>query len=143
MRTLFGIIIILLGFFGYPQDLETGFYRIDEENQGTLVREFENKAAVYIVPKPILVLDDIENIRTELGEYRQSFNIIFNLNNKGSEKFKTFTKHNLPIRVAMVVEDKVMSRASIFMPIPNGMFILSGFDEKKAKSVLNKLLDEQ
>lgn len=143
MGTRFFIIALLVSSFCFSQELVTGFYQVDDENKGVLIKELGGELEIYIIPVPILVLEDVADMNTYLMEYETSHSIAFELNNKGTQKLKNFAPKKYPTKMALVLGNKYVSNASIYNPIPNGMFILNGFNEKKAKAVVNKLKEEQ
>ncbi|QLG46000.1 SecDF P1 head subdomain-containing protein [Costertonia aggregata] len=142
MRNIIFCLVIIHPIFCFSQNLANGFYQVDETYEGRLVRELDDTSDFYVVPQPILVLDDFKNIQARPSEFGGTHNLIFELKDIGSEKFKNFTQKESPTQMALLMDSKLISKAIIQMPIPNGTFILSGLDFKKARATRNKLLQQ-
>ncbi|WP_430907660.1 SecDF P1 head subdomain-containing protein [Maribacter sp. 2-571] len=139
IRPFFIVVLGMMHFMTNGQQLPTGFYQVDDSYEGTLVRELDNKTDFYVVPTPILTLGDIEAVQPQPDAFGGGFNLVFELNDTGTEKFKNFTQENHPTEGALLLNGKLVSKAMIAMPIPNGMFNLSGFDLRKASAVSNSI----
>ncbi len=139
MRTFYVGILLFAFSTCFPQERVTGFYQLAKNKEGRLVQNLETGEPLYIHETPIFGLYDIAEIEGGFLELDHSHSLLFELKDRGAESLKSFTQANLPIQIALVLEDKVVSNASMHTAILDGRFSLSGFDLKKSKAVLNKL----
>ncbi len=88
----------------------------------------------------INIIDNIENIQTDISYHSNNYNITLILDSKGSDKVYEFTGKHIYRRVAILLNDKVIMAPTIHEKIGGNGIVLSGFmTEKEAKTMASVL----
>ena len=142
MRILVCTFIFLVTSICYSQDLVTGFYMESDSVSLVNLINVETEEVVGLEPKPIFTIDNIQSMTKGFSMHNEPV-IIFKLDVLGAEFLKKVSKEANGRRMALVIDDKVLSTAYIYFEISGGVFELSGIDLKKQSAMLNKLQSEK
>jgi preprotein translocase subunit SecD len=91
----------------------------------------------YIAVKKTPGLDGthIENVNVQRDQLTGTPDVTFQLDSEGAVIFATLTAENVQKRLAVVMDDRVKSAATITEPIPGGSVQLTGFGEEEANNI--------
>jgi hypothetical protein len=139
MRTAFVFIVFFNTIIGFSQDLVAGFYEIDDTFNGILLKK-ENSSTEFFIKLPaILSMREVVRVRSEMLGTDDTYSITFKLSEKGTQTITKFSQEQVPTRVALVLDNKIMHSVHMLMGITGGMFSMNGLDKKEAKALEKKL----
>lgn len=117
------------------QTAKLTFHKVDDNftgeksNRTTMLLPMSDKTerelVLPIIRKPIMTGDMLNNAQATFSQNNQPA-VSFTLNNNGARIFADFTKNNRGRRLAIVLDNKILSAPSINEPITGGNGIISG-----------------
>ncbi|WP_121067798.1 SecDF P1 head subdomain-containing protein [Maribacter vaceletii] len=133
------LVFLLTSFISFSQTNYSGFFLVNEKNEGIPLRELEKEEMVYVDSTAVIHLSEIEEMETVISQYQDDYLLRFQLNDLGTIKLQQISNNiSIPAqRIALVLDNVILSNAYLNSEIPNGEFSLSGFDLMKANAVLN------
>jgi preprotein translocase subunit SecD len=79
-------------------------------------------------------LEDVERIWCAIASFDITHALNFKLNSIGVEKAKKFSQKNSLVKVALVLEDRILQTKTMNM-FSTDMFSVDGFEKKQAKAL--------
>jgi hypothetical protein len=138
MRLILPLICFLLSISSISQDLIVGFYQVSAHKNVFALKDEDSDKLLYLQPQPILILEDVDRIWIGRMASDITHSITFKLNEKGTKKMKAFSQNATSVRLALVVEDKILQTANLNTGI-TGLFSINGFEKMEAKELRKKL----
>ena len=135
------ILNIFLCFSFYPKkDVKTkynGIYLIVEKGKEfSLINQQQVKVAVDSVP--IISILDFEKVRMTYINYPNYPELDIQLTKKGKLKFAKVTSENIGKSLAIIIDNKLLSLATVQTEIPNGKIGISGLDKKQIEEIVKR-----
>lgn len=138
MRILILFLVFFAGVFSYSQHVVAGFYEVNSDKKGILLKADANDGFYHVRPEPILLLSDVEKMRSGKIANDLTYSLTFSLTESSTEKMIQFSKTKMPKKLALVLQDTVVKVASLNMPLTN-QFSMDGFGKKQAKILRKRL----
>lgn len=129
MNKFFKIVAFLITLFSGKSllaqgALPTGLYLVTDNN-GAKYFDSVYKKNVFLNTSPICSIKDIKQAKIDFNEQRKPvITVIFN--DTGKDRFAKATKKYKGKRIAILVNDRIVSVAFIHKPINNGRVIMAG-----------------
>lgn len=124
--------------------IQSGFYLAFDDTSKTQGFKMYNKDEYYFLgSSPVVAMAEVDTVYKDFNDNFNRHILIFKFNELATKKWFDFTQKNLGLKVALVVDNKIIYVARIMSAINGGVSSLAGsFTEKEIDDFLTIFKEE-